>query len=124
MAATVRQTNKTTGITYVYESVSYWDKAKQQSRARRVCIGKVDPETGNVIPTRKTKPKAFIPDTSTKPDRCRPLRRLDFSAEPRICLTRLVRIWELQPILSIAFQNSIDRFCPLPITLFWKTTIR
>ncbi len=67
MAATVRQTNKTTGITYVYESVSYWDKAKQQSRARRVCIGKVDPETGNVIPTRKTKPKAFIPDTSTKP---------------------------------------------------------
>jgi hypothetical protein len=67
MATTVRQTNKTTGITYVYESVSYWDKTKQQSRARRVCIGKVDPETGNVVPTRKTKPKVILPDTSTKP---------------------------------------------------------
>jgi hypothetical protein len=38
MATTVRQTNKTTGITYVYESISYWDKTKQQSRAKRVCI--------------------------------------------------------------------------------------
>jgi len=67
MAATVRQTNKTTGITYIYESVSYWDKAKQQSRATRVCIGKVDPETGNVVPTRKIKTKVVLPDTLTKP---------------------------------------------------------
>lgn len=67
MAATVRQTNKLTGITYVYESVSYWDKTKQQSRAKRVCIGKVDPETGNIVPTRKTKPKVIIGDPSIKP---------------------------------------------------------
>lgn len=66
MAAKVRQTNKTTGITYVYESVSYWDKAKQQSRAKRVCIGKIDPETGNVVPTRKTKPKNIMPETPAK----------------------------------------------------------
>ena len=66
MAATVRQTNKTTGITYVYESVSYWDKAKQQSRAKRVCIGKIDPETGNVVPTRKTKPKTIMPEVPAK----------------------------------------------------------
>src|SRR5512133_1027022 len=66
MAAKVRQTNKTTGITYVYESVSYWDKAKQQSRAKRVCIGKIDPETGNVVPTRKTKPKTIMPETPAK----------------------------------------------------------
>jgi hypothetical protein len=45
MAAIVYQTNKKTGITYAYESTSYWDKSKQQSRARRTCIGRVDPET-------------------------------------------------------------------------------
>lgn len=53
MAAIVYQTSKQTGITYAYESVSYWDKEKQQSRAKRKCIGKVDPVTKEIIPTRK-----------------------------------------------------------------------
>ncbi|MDO9528993.1 MAG: IS1634 family transposase [Syntrophales bacterium] len=53
MAAIVYQTNKQTGITYAYESASYWDKEKQQSRAKRRCIGKVAPETKEIVPTRK-----------------------------------------------------------------------
>lgn len=39
--------------TYVYESVSYWDEEKKQSRSRRRVIGKVDPETGETVPTGK-----------------------------------------------------------------------
>ncbi|MDP2644326.1 MAG: IS1634 family transposase [Desulfobacterales bacterium] len=53
MAAVVYQTSKQTGITYAYESLSYWDKEKKQSRAKRRCIGRVDPETKEIIPTRK-----------------------------------------------------------------------
>ena len=53
MAAIVYQTNKKTGITYAYESISYWDKEKQQSRAKRKCIGKIDPITKKIVPTRK-----------------------------------------------------------------------
>ena len=53
MAAIVYQTSKQTGITYAYESVSYWDKEKQQSRAKRKCIGRLDPVTDEIIPTRK-----------------------------------------------------------------------
>ena len=53
MAAIVYQTSKQTGITYAYESASYWDKEKQQSRAKRRCIGRMDPETKEIIPTRK-----------------------------------------------------------------------
>lgn len=53
MTAIVYQINKKTGITYAYESVSYWDKEKKQSRAKRKCIGRVDPETQEIIPTRK-----------------------------------------------------------------------
>jgi transposase len=56
MAAIVYQTNKKTGVTYAYESISYWDKDKQQSRAKRRCIGRVDRETQEVISTRKRKP--------------------------------------------------------------------
>jgi transposase len=55
MAAIVYQTNKKTGTTYAYESISYWDKDKQQSRAKRKCIGRVDHETQKIIPTRKRK---------------------------------------------------------------------
>lgn len=55
MAAIVYQTNKKTGVTYAYESISYWDKEKQQSRAKRKCIGRVDPETKKIIPTHKKK---------------------------------------------------------------------
>ena len=55
MAAIVYQTNKKTGVTYAYESISYWDKEKQQSRAKRKCIGRVDPESKKIIPTRKRK---------------------------------------------------------------------
>ncbi|MBU4394787.1 MAG: transposase, partial [Proteobacteria bacterium] len=53
MAAIVYQTNKKTGIIYAYESKSYWDKDKQQSRAKRICIGRLDPETKAIVPTRK-----------------------------------------------------------------------
>ena len=67
MAAIVYQTNKQTGITYAYESVSYWDKEKQQSRARRKCIGRVDPETQKIVPTRKRK----APPVETKGKRGR-----------------------------------------------------
>ena len=49
MSCIVYQTNKKTGITYAYESVSYWDKEKKQPRSKRQYIGRVDPETGEII---------------------------------------------------------------------------
>jgi transposase len=61
MAAIVYQTNKQTKITYAYESVSCWDKEKQQSRAKRRCIGRVDPGTKEIIPTRKKDKRGPVP---------------------------------------------------------------
>lgn len=48
----IYQTNKDTGITYAYENKAFWDKEKKQSRAKRKLIGKVDPVTGEIVPTR------------------------------------------------------------------------
>lgn len=58
----VRMYNKKTGVTYVYESESYWDKEKQQPRNRRKLIGKIDPETGEIVPTGRPgrKPKTMV----------------------------------------------------------------
>ena len=49
--AIINQFDKRSGITYVYESTSYWDKDKQQPRAKRKLIGKRDPITGEMVPT-------------------------------------------------------------------------
>jgi len=48
--------NKKTGITYVYEANSYWDKERKQARNKQVCIGKLDPETGETIPSKRLNP--------------------------------------------------------------------
>ena len=47
----VKQKNKRTGTIYVYESKSYWDKEKQQPRSKRTFLGKLDEETGEIVPT-------------------------------------------------------------------------
>ena len=49
--ATIFQTDTRSGITYAYESVSRWDKEKKQSRSTRTLIGRVDAETGSIVPT-------------------------------------------------------------------------
>lgn len=50
--AIITQTDRRSGITYAYETEYFWDKIKKQSRAKRVCVGKVDPDTGDIVPTR------------------------------------------------------------------------
>lgn len=51
MSSIVKLKDKRTGVTYVYESESYWDKEKKQPRSRRKLIGKIDPETNEIVPT-------------------------------------------------------------------------
>ena len=63
--------NKKTGVTYVYEAVSTWNKEKQQSTNKQVCIGKLDSVTGELIPNKRntqtanpTAPKCAITATT------------------------------------------------------------
>lgn len=65
--AIITQYHKDTDTTYVYESISYWDPEKQQSRSKRRVIGKIDPETGETVPTgRRGRKKAKAPDNTNK----------------------------------------------------------
>ena len=49
--------NKRTGVTYVYESISFWDKKRKQSRNKQVCVGKLDSATGKFIPSKRLTPE-------------------------------------------------------------------
>ena len=49
--AIIKQYHKDTDTTYVYESESYWDPELKQARSKRRCIGKIDPDTGEIVPT-------------------------------------------------------------------------
>lgn len=63
--AIVKVHNKTRNVTYVYESVSYWDKELKQPRSHRKLIGRIDPATGNIVPTGKRgKTAAPVPEHS------------------------------------------------------------
>lgn len=46
--------NKKTGVIYVYSiEKSYWDKEKKSPRNKQVCLGKLDTETGKIIPSKR-----------------------------------------------------------------------
>ncbi len=51
-----RSYNKQNNTTYVYEVIeNYWDKEKKQPRSKRKLIGKIDPVTGEIVPTASRK---------------------------------------------------------------------
>ena len=66
----IKQYDKRSGITYAYESKAYWDSEKKMSRAKRTLLGRIDPETGEIIPTdgRNRKKKEEKPAASPSPE--------------------------------------------------------
>jgi hypothetical protein len=63
----VKHTDKRSGVTYVYESESYWDKEKKQPRSKRTLIGKIDKATGEIIPTGKSGKKKDAESSTQDP---------------------------------------------------------
>jgi len=60
----VRQTDKHTGIIYVYEAETYWDKKSKHTRYRnRKLLGHVDKATGEVVPNRPTQASPANPES-------------------------------------------------------------
>lgn len=53
MASITHHRNKKTGAVYVYSVESYWDKAKKAPRNKQVCLGRLDPVTGEVVPSKR-----------------------------------------------------------------------
>ena len=69
--AIVHVYNRARGVTYVYDSHSYWDKDLKQPRSTRKLIGKLDPVSGEVVPTgKKGRPKQEEePESEPEPEK-------------------------------------------------------
>ena len=54
MAKLTHRVNKKTGTIYVYSiEKSYWDKKKKSPRNKQICLGKLDPDSGKIIPSKR-----------------------------------------------------------------------
>ena len=99
--AIVKVHNKARNVTYVYESVSYWDKELKQPRSHRKLIGRIDPATGYVVPAGKR----------TKADTATPLHSdTDFKTLYDQALATIVQkdaiIAELRNLLAAAEDEN------------------
>lgn len=101
--AIIRQTNKKTGITYVIESESYWDKEKKQPRSHRRIIGKIDPVTGEVVPTRQKKRSGPAGRETSQSPSTQPAEAYDLNEEIRL---RDARISELEQQVARLRENK------------------
>ena len=101
--AIIKQYHKETGITYVYDSQSYWDAEKGQSRSKRRLIGKLDPETGEIIPTGKRgrgkKEKNDIPSIDYTED----------TEDRKLILNQQLAIQQLNEKIS-ALEQEVRRY--------------
>ena len=58
----VLQHDSRTNVTYAYHNTVIWDKVQKKSSTSRILIGKVDPETGEVVKTSGNRRKKQIDD--------------------------------------------------------------
>ena len=93
--AIIHQYDKRSGITYAYESHSYWDKEKKTSRAKRTLIGRVDPVTGEIVPT----------DGRCKKDKVKEEKKTD--PDYKALYEKLDKKYAMQETLIKALQNEI-----------------
>ena len=67
--AQIKQTGKRTGRVYVYETEYRYDRTKKRTVLdTRKLIGHVDPDTGDIVPNRKTKP--YVSSQTSKREFC------------------------------------------------------
>ena len=64
MGRLIYHRKKDSGTTYVYEVVEeHWDKQLKQMRSKQVCVGKLDPDTNELIPSKRA--RSIPPDAVT-----------------------------------------------------------
>jgi len=98
----VHQVNKKTGVTYVYEATSVWDKGKKQPRNKQVCIGKLDPETGEFIPSKRLDPaQAAARDPS--------VTATAVVVGPSLLLDKITAELELDKVLKASFPKAYQQ---------------
>ena len=138
--AFIRQYNKATDTVYVYEQHSQWIPELKQSRSKRRLVGKIDPVSGEIIPTGKrgrprknqtaSSENCISSETQTFCDSCESILALKTAAiadaEKRLQLEKTIceqkeeistlnsRICELEQALSFICDFANDKKGGMP----------
>ena len=105
---------KSNGAAYLYAVKSYWDKEKKQARNKQVCLGRLNEETGEVMPSsrkkRTEKRAAAAPDVtaSTK------------VYGPHLLLTKLAKDTGLTATLKKSFPDTYKEILSLAFFITQK----
>ena len=91
----VYQHDKRSGITYAYESHAYRDKETKKARATRKLIGRVDPDTGEIVPT----------DGRNRKDKVKREKEPDY----RALYEKRLKKSESQEVLIAALKKEIEK---------------
>lgn len=103
MGRFVYHRKKDSGITYVYEVVEeHWDKERKQMRSKQACIGKLDPATGELIPSKRKKSEPPVAVTARTT-----------VAGPTLILDKIAEDTGLKRTLRQAFPEHWDRILTL-----------
>lgn len=109
--------HKPNGATYVYEVHSYWDKEKNGPRNKQICLGRLDPESGEVILSKRRRKLSEADLTPTSSDPVQeavkgpdPLIEPDISATvfvvgPSMLLDKLAKDTGLASIIRHCFPD-------------------
>lgn len=93
--------NKKTGTTYVYSiEKSFWDKEKKSPRNKQICLGKLDPSTGEVIPAKRRQKK--VESISSISD----VTAISRVAGPYLLLENITQKYGLDAILKKCFPDK------------------
>ena len=93
----IYQTDKRAGITYAYENKAYWDKEKKQSRAKRTLLGRVDPDTGEIIPTSGSRKQTNVKKEET------------LNPDYKTLYESLLKKYTTMEVLNAALQSEIKK---------------
>ena len=101
---------KPNGAAYLYAVESYWDKEKKQPRNKQVCLGRINEQTGEVIPSgRKQRTEK---STATAPDAIASTKVYG----PYLLLTKLAKDTGLTAALKKSFPEVYEEI--LSLTFF------
>jgi len=118
---------KQNGTAYLYAVESYWDKEKKQARNRQVCLGRLDEETGEVVPSsrkqRTEKRAAAAPDVTASTKVYGPYLLLSKLAKDTGLATALKKSFpeSHEEIMSLAFFLA-QKGLPLSRCDIWSTS--
>ena len=101
--AIVYQYDRRHDVTYVYYSESYYDKDKKQSRSRRTLLGKLNPDTKEVVPTKRTKRSKPMP--TLPPDPLLNPKEADSGVHDQIAILQ-ARVKDLEDRLQKAEEHA------------------